>query len=64
MINPVFRTGKNCYPQEEEWKYVVKEKKMPEYITDNTFSDSDREDSDKETSNEENSDEEYSDEEN
>ena len=40
----------------EERKYVVKENKMHEYITDdiNIFSDSDREDSDEEISNEEN----------
>ena len=38
----------------EKWKYVVKEKKMPEYITDDieTSSDSDREDSDEEIPNE------------
>ena len=50
----------------EECKYVVKEKKMPEYITDDIeiFSYSDRKRFDEETSNEENSDEEYFDEEN
>ena len=57
LINSLFRTGKN-YPQVflEECKYVVKENKMHEYITDdiNIFSDSDREDSDEEISNEEN----------
>ena len=56
---PVFRTGKNYYPQVflEECKYVVKEKKISEYITDNIeiSPDSDREDSEKEISNEENS---------
>ena len=53
-----FRTGKNYYPQVflEECKYVVKEKKMPEYITDDIEISSD--DSDREHSNEENSDEE------
>ena len=37
LINSVFRTGKNYYPQVflEQCKYVAKEKKMPEYITDN-----------------------------
>ena len=37
LINFVFRTGKNYYPQMflEECKYVVKEKKVTEYITDN-----------------------------
>ena len=50
-----FRTGKNYYPQVflEEYKYIVKEKKMPNYITDGIeiSLDSDREDSDKEISN-------------
>ena len=37
LIDSVYRTGKNYYPQGvlEECIYVVKEKKMPEYITDN-----------------------------
>ena len=50
----------------EECKYIVKEKKIPDYITDNIVisSDSDREDSDEENSNEENSDEENFNEEN
>ena len=60
MIDSIFRIGKN-YPQVflEECKYVAKEEKMPEYLTDNIeiSSDSDREDSDEENSNEENSDE-------
>ena len=68
LVDSVFRTGKNYYPQVflEECKYVVKEKKMPEYITDNTkiYSDFDRQDSDEENSNEKNSDEENSIEEN
>ena len=65
MINSVLRTGKNCYPQVflEECKYVVNEKKMPEYITDD-IEISDREDSHEENSNEENSDEKNSNEEN
>ena len=50
LIDSVFRMGKNYYPQVflEECKYVAKEKKMSEYITDNIeiSSDSDREDSD------------------
>ena len=62
MINSLFKTGKNCYPQVllEECKYVVKEKKMSEYINDNIeiSSDSDRDDSEEEIFNEENSDEE------
>ena len=35
LIDSIFRTGKNHYPQVflEGCKYVVKEKKMPEYIT-------------------------------
>ena len=56
MINPVFRTCKNYYPQLflEKCKYVVKEKKMPillyidEYITEEieiSSDDSNREDS-------------------
>ena len=68
MIDSVFRTGKNYYPQVflEECKYVVKEKKMPKFITDNIeiSSDSDREHSDGENSDEDNSREENSDEEN
>ena len=67
MIDSVFRTGKNYYPQVflEEFKYVVKGKMMPEYITDDIeiLSDSDRENSDEENSNEENSDEKFFDEE-
>ena len=37
MIDSVYRTGKNCCCQVflEECKYVVGEKKVPEYITDN-----------------------------
>ena len=65
----IFRTGKNYYPQVflEECKYIIKEKKMPEYITDKieiSSDDSDRENSDEVNSNEENSDEEHFDEEN
>ena len=66
LIDPVFRTGKNYYPQVflEECKYAVKEKKIPKYIAGDTeiSSDSDREDSDEKISNEENSDEENFDE--
>ena len=62
LINSVFITGSSYYPQVsfEECIYVVKEKKMSEYITDDReiSSDSDREDSDVENANEENSDEE------
>ena len=69
LIDSVFRTGKNYYPRVflEECKYAVKEKKMPEYITDDieiSSDDSDKEDSDEEISNEENSDEENCNEEN
>ena len=61
LINSFFRAGKNRYPQVflEECKYVVKEKKIPEYITDDTEispDDSDRGDSDEENFNKENSD--------
>ena len=56
-MDSVFRTCKN-YLQVfvEEYKYAVKEKKLPEYIIDNIeiSSDSDREDSDEENSNDEN----------
>ena len=36
MIHSVFRTGKNYYPQVflQECKYVVKEKKIHNYIID------------------------------
>ena len=58
LIDFVFRTIKSYYSQVllEECKYIVKEKKMPDYITDNTeiTSDSDREDSNEENSDEEN----------
>ena len=68
LIDFFCRTGKNYYPQVfvEECKYVAKEKKMPEYFTNDIeiSSDSDREDSDEENSNEENSDEENVNEEN
>ena len=61
MINSVFRTCKNYYPQDffEECEYVVREKEMPEYITDDIeiSSDSEREDSYEEIFNEENPDE-------
>ena len=38
MFDSVFRSGKNYYPQVflEECKYVVKEKKMPRFITKDT----------------------------
>ena len=54
-----FRTGKNYYPQVflKECKYVVKEKKMLEYITDEieiSSDDSDAENSNKEKFNEQN----------
>ena len=46
MINSVFKTGKNYYPQVflEGCKYVVTEKKFSKYIIDNIeiSSDSDR----------------------
>ena len=62
LIDSVFRKGKNYYPQVfvEECKYVVKGKKMPEYITANieVFSDTDRDISDEEIFNEEKSDKE------
>ena len=59
LIDSVFRTGKNYYPQVffEECKFVVKEKNMPEYITDDIQISSDhfdREDSDEQNFDEEN----------
>ena len=59
MIDSVYRKEKDCYPQVflEEYKYVVKEKKMSKFITDDkeiSSDDSDRENSDEENSNEEN----------
>ena len=62
LINSVFRTNKNYYPQVflEEYKYVFKEKKIPKYISVDIeiSSDSDRENSDEENSDEKNSEEE------
>ena len=54
MIDSVFRTSGNYYPQVflEECKYVVKERKIHDYIIDNIETLSD--DSDREDSNEEN----------
>ena len=64
LIDSVFRTGKSYYPQVflEECKYVVKEKKIPNYIIGNVeiSSNSDRENSNEENSGEENSNEENS----
>ena len=58
LIDSVFRTGNSYFSQVllEECKYIVKEKKMPDYITDGNeiTSDSEREDSDEENSDEEN----------
>ena len=64
--NSVFRTGNSYFAQVflEQCKYVVKEKKMLEYINDNIEISSDREDSDEENSNKKNSDEENYNEEN
>ena len=51
-IDSVFRTGKNYYPQVllEEFKSVIKGKKIPKYISDDIeiSSDSDEENSDEE----------------
>ena len=59
LIDAIFRTGNNYYLQVflEEFRYIVKEKKMPEVITDDIeiFSDNfDREDSNEENFDEEN----------
>ena len=68
LIDSVFRTGKSSYPQVffEEWKFVVKEKKIPKHIIDDVelSCDSDKEHSDIENSREENSCKENFDEEN
>ena len=58
LIDSVFRTGKHYYPQVflEQFKYVVKEKMILEYIIDDIeiSSDSDEENSDEGNSDEEN----------
>ena len=59
LIDSVLRSGKNYYHQVflEECEYVVKVKKMSEYITGNieiSSDDSDREDCDEENSHKEN----------
>ena len=53
MIGSAFTTGKNYQVFLEECRYVVKEKKMTEYLTDE-IEDSDEKNSDEENSNEEN----------
>ena len=62
MIDSVFRTSKNYYPQVflEDCKCIVKEKKIPKYIIDDVeiSSDSNRENSDEGNFSEENCDEE------
>ena len=59
LIDSVFRTSKKYHLPVflEECTYIVKDKKISQYITDDIeiSSDSDREDSDEEHSNEENS---------
>ena len=69
FIDSVFRIGNNYYPQVflKECKYVVKEKKVPRYITDNieiSPDGSDRDNSNEENPDKENSDKKNSDEEN
>ena len=58
LIDSDFRTGKNYYPQVflEKCKYIVKERRMPEYINDDIeiFSDSNGEDSGEENPDTEN----------
>ena len=58
FIDSVIRTGKNYYPQVllEESKYFVKERKKPEYITDDIEIYSEEEISNEENCDEENSD--------
>ena len=50
LIDSVSRTGKNYYPHFfiEECKYVVQEKKIPKYITDDAEISCDEENSDEE----------------
>ena len=60
LIDSVYRKDKYYYPQVllDECKYVVKERKMSKFITDDieiSSDDSNRENSDEENSNEENS---------
>ena len=60
MIEPAFRKSNNYYPQvllEEEWQYVVKEKKMSKHIFDD-IEISDEENFDQENSGKVNFDEE------
>ena len=59
MIDSVYRKDKDYYPQLflEECKYVIKEKKMSKFITDDieiSCNDSDRENFDEENFNEKN----------
>ena len=56
MINSVFRTSSNYYSQVflEECKYVVKEKKVSQYVIEEISPDTDRGDSDEQNSDEEN----------
>ena len=53
LLDSIFKAGKNYYPQLflEEFKYVIKEKKIDNYITDDVeiSSDSDEDNSDEET---------------
>ena len=60
LIDSVFRTGKNYYPQlfSEECKYIVIEKRMPKCVTDGFKISSDHENSNEDYSDEENPDEE------
>ena len=55
LIVSVFTTEKNNYLLEflEECTYIIKEKKIPAYLTDKISFDSDREDCDEENSHEE-----------
>ena len=51
MIDSVYRGGKSYYPQVflEECKYIVKDKKMPKYITDGLEISSDEKNADEES---------------
>ena len=66
LIDFVFKTGKNYYPQVllEECKYVVKEKQIPDFDRENSDEENSNEEKSDENSDEENSNEENSNEEN
>ena len=65
LVDSVFRTGKNYYPQVKNVSMLLKKKKIPKYIiddieisSDSAEENSDEENCDKDNSNEKNYDEE------